>query len=135
MTIVEPFEVDIMERPPRASSEGVLTIVSSSVIVCQGLILSMITLGVYILSQSDGRLISTSTAFLSSAHPTVADQRSLSFLVLTSMQLVQSFLSRSVTASVFKTGLTGNKWMSYAFFLSFGLLLAGFYIPSITFLI
>jgi Ca2+-transporting ATPase len=70
------------------------------------------------------------TQFLKSTHRELIDQRTLAFVALTMMQLTQSFLSRSVTESIFVTGVTANKWMVFAFFLSSGLLTMSIYIPG-----
>jgi hypothetical protein len=49
------------------------------------------------------------------------------------MQLLQSFFSRSISQSVFVTGIFGNLWIVGAFLLSFGAMVAGFYIPGMVF--
>lgn len=132
----EPFELDIMDRPPRPRDEPVITLVSASVIFFQGLVQSMLTIAVYIFAganatYADGsRLISPSAQFLNASHPDQRDQQTIAFLTLTVMQLVQSFLSRSVTESVFKTGIFGNRWMVGAFVFSFLSLVASAYIPG-----
>lgn len=128
---VEPFEKDIMDRPPRPGNEGVLPRLAAIVVLCQGLIQSMLTLGVYIFAtDTSSWLIKPENAFLAPSHPSLLTKQSLAFATLTSMQLVQSFLSKSVSASFLTTGLGGNKWMIGAFLLSFSLLVAGFYIPG-----
>ena len=56
--------------------------------------------------------------------------QSVTFTVLTMTQLWHSFLSRSQTQSIFRTGLIGNKWLIGAFFLSASLLIMSIYIPG-----
>ncbi|KAJ3325453.1 P-type ATPase [Boothiomyces sp. JEL0866] len=118
---LEPAEDDIMERPPRPQNQGVLTAVNSTVIILQALLMSLLTFGVY--------LLSVNQHFCGA--DTVEKQESFAFILLTTMQLVQSFLSRSITISVFKTGIIGNKILVFSFFLSFGLMLLGLEVPAI----
>lgn len=51
---------------------------------------------------------------------------------MTTLQLVHSFNARSVHLSIFKTGITSNKWMIGAFFVAFGLMILGIYTPGIS---
>jgi Ca2+-transporting ATPase len=131
---VEPFEVDIMDRPPRPPKQAILTYRTWILILAQGFIQCSITFIFFVFTQSvdsnSPSIIKHPNAFLHATHPTEKEQRSLAFLILVSMQLVQSFYSRSVQNSVFKTGIFGNKWLIGAFFLSFGLLVMGYYIPG-----
>lgn len=53
------------------------------------------------------------------------------FATLTTLQLLHSFLSRSILQSIFVAGLFGNKWMMIAFIVSFSCLLIGIYAPGI----
>ncbi|KAJ3368005.1 hypothetical protein HDU91_000909 [Kappamyces sp. JEL0680] len=62
---------------------------------------------------------------------TTEKREAFAFILLCTMQLVQSFLSRSITNSVFVTGITGNRVLVFAFFLSYGLLLLGLEVPAI----
>lgn len=54
------------------------------------------------------------------------------FATLTTLQLLHSFLSRSILQSIFVTGILGNRCMIYAFVVSFGCLLLGIYAPGNT---
>ena len=133
---VEPYEVDIMDRSPRDPKEGVLTRKSWLMIFLQSLIMSFLSFLVYIFSgairgTAERGLVITNGAFLLPSHQSIAEQRSMVFLVLTSMQLFQGFLSRSVWNSSFKTGFTGNKWAVYAFFTSLISMILGFYLPGL----
>lgn len=125
-----------MDRPPRPESEGVMTRMSAIIVLCEGMIQALLTLAVYIFSGAQPaslyQIIDPSSAFLASSHPHLADKQSLAFAVLVSMQLLQSFYSKSVTLSVITTGVTSNKWMIRAFFLSYILLVAGFYVPGLS---
>lgn len=48
------------------------------------------------------------------------------------MQLVHSFNARSVHQSVFKTGITSNRWMIGAFIVAFSFMILGIYAPGIS---
>ncbi|KAI9345199.1 hypothetical protein BDR26DRAFT_800529 [Obelidium mucronatum] len=118
---VEPAEKNILDRPPRIPGQGVLDKTTCVVIIFQGLVQSMATLAIYLLSQK---------GVIPDA-PTLGQQQSLAFVSLTTMQLFQAFLSRSVELSVFVTGVTGNLWMIGAFLTSTFFLLIGIYIPGL----
>jgi P-type Ca2+ transporter type 2C len=109
-----------MSRPPRPTEQGVLTRITTTVILVQGLILSMITFTVYLLAikwyPGDANTYKRET---------------IAFANLTTMQLFQAFLSRSVELSIFTTGITENKWMVGAVTGSFITLLLGIYVPGL----
>ncbi|KAJ2682045.1 hypothetical protein H4R19_007209 [Coemansia spiralis] len=63
--------------------------------------------------------------------PHIAGARSVAFGVLTVLQLNQAFLSRSIDASVFTTGLRANKWMVGCVLASFALYVLGVYVPGL----
>ncbi|KAJ3122747.1 P-type ATPase [Nowakowskiella sp. JEL0407] len=121
---VEGFEEGIMERPPRNPSQGVLTALSTIAIIVQGIVIMSLPLIVFVLT-------SEKVWTWYPNYDVVSERQSLTFLVLTVMQLTQSFFSRSTEQSLFKTGVIGNKWMIYAYVLSFGFLVAGYYIPGL----
>jgi magnesium-transporting ATPase (P-type) len=56
--------------------------------------------------------------------------QSVAFCLLVVMQLVQSFLSKSIDVSLFRTGIFGNKWMIAAFLFSFSVLLIFNFVPG-----
>ena len=113
-----------MDRPPRPSTEGVLTVSTWVIIVVQGLIQSVATLSVYLLSQSG--------FYPGIDSQDLEKQRSLAFCTLTTMQIAQSFLSRSVILSIFTTGLLGNRWLLGAAMFSFSSLILGLYLPGLS---
>ncbi|KAI8814697.1 hypothetical protein BJ742DRAFT_671382 [Cladochytrium replicatum] len=121
---MEDFEKGIMSRPPRPPQQGVLTLINLLAIAVQGTVIMSLPLLVFLLGYY-GQL----PWFPEIEKPSV--QQSLTFLVLTTMQLTQSFMSRSVSLSLFQTGIFGNKWMVYAYILSFVLMVAGYYIPGL----
>jgi Ca2+-transporting ATPase len=57
--------------------------------------------------------------------------QSEAFCVLTSLQLLQGFLSRTMRTSVFKNNPTSNRWMIAGVALSFILMLMGDYVPGL----
>jgi P-type Ca2+ transporter type 2C len=136
---VEPFETDIMDRPPKPTAESVLNVESVVAMVIQGLIISVSSFVVYILSQGPPievsldnvtQLLTAPNNILFATHQTLKEQRSVTFFFLTSLQLVQGFLSQSIINSSFKIGLLRNGWMVVAIAVSFALLVAGFYVPG-----
>jgi Ca2+-transporting ATPase len=118
---VEPAEKDIMERKPRPVNESVITRFVGLLIFLQALSMSLLAFGVYM----------TAIHLKWGASNTV-EQQSLTFAALVSMQLVQGFLSKSITNSIFKTGFTSNPWMILAIFVSYGLLVLGMQAPGIS---
>ncbi|KAL2916648.1 hypothetical protein HK105_203760 [Polyrhizophydium stewartii] len=123
---VEPAEKNIMERKPRPTREGVLTIVTSSVVLLHGLMMSSLTFGAYVWMENTG------VTGVPTGDAGTGQRRTTAFMMLTMMQLVQSFLSRSVEDSVFTTGITGNRWMIVAFAISFACAVIGIYAPGIS---
>ncbi|KAI8817928.1 uncharacterized protein EV422DRAFT_590002 [Fimicolochytrium jonesii] len=123
---VEPHELDIMSRRPRSRNQGVLTMSTSLLVLAQGLVMSLMTFGVYMIDRNHLTLSGASDDPVER----LVHQRSLAFTVLTVMQLTQSFFSRSVMHSIFKVGLWGNKILVYAYVFSFICVLLGTYLPG-----
>lgn len=117
----EPPELNIMERAPRSSKQGVMTPLNVTVILSQSLVMTLLSFGVYMLTLRYGFAGATD----------VFHQRSLAFAVLITLHLAQSFSSKSVSQSIFKTGMFGNRYLNYAFLLSFTLLACGIEIPKV----
>jgi Ca2+-transporting ATPase len=118
---IEPNEADVMERAPRDPKRGVLTKITGIVVLYQSLVMGLISLGGYLWAlQEDG-----------TGHSIKRDAKAqtLAFVMLTTMQLAQSFLSRSIETSVFKMNFFGNVWMIRAFVFSFFCLLLSVYVP------
>lgn len=124
---IEPLEPRVMSRKPRNPRAPVLSLPSIVVILGQGLIISLISFAVYLLVRNVPGLDITTP---DSTNP-LAQQRTLTFITLTTIQLVQSFYSRSVFDSVFSINFFTNKWLLGAFVLSFGLMTLGIYCPGL----
>ncbi|KAF9995159.1 P-type ATPase [Modicella reniformis] len=114
---VEPAEPGLMNRNPRSSKRGILTLTSFSVIMYQSMSMTLLTFGVYMWADR------SDDANLAYAH-------SESFAFLTTLQLLQGFLSRTMRTSVFQTKFFGNKWMIIGVLISFVLMIIGIYTPG-----
>ncbi|KAI8992370.1 hypothetical protein BDB01DRAFT_841665 [Pilobolus umbonatus] len=116
---VEPTEKKVMERPPRNPKIGVLTKVTWSIIFINSMLIAALSISTYLIN-------------LYVLKFPLQESRSMTFTSLTTMQLVHSFNARSVHLSVFKTGITSNRYMMGAFILAFSLMILGIYAPGIS---
>ncbi|KAI8148387.1 hypothetical protein BJV82DRAFT_647838 [Fennellomyces sp. T-0311] len=116
---VEPREKTLMKRPPRDPRSGVVTRGVWLVILIQSLMMSVLALGSYVLA-------------LYRFNYEVHHAQSMVFTNLTMIQLIHSFLSRSVHLSIIKTGVISNRWMVLAAGVSFFFLILGVYAPGIS---
>lgn len=113
---VEPAEPGLMSRHPRSPKKGILTYTSVGIIIFQSMSMMLMTFGVYMWAdRSEGHL--------DYAHAEA-------FTFLTTLQLLQGFLSRTMRTSVFRVNFFGNRWMLYGVLLSFVLMLIGIYTPG-----
>ncbi|KAF8978199.1 P-type ATPase, partial [Entomortierella lignicola] len=113
---VEPAEPGLMNRDPRSPKRGILTLTSFCVIIFQSFSMMLMTFGVYMWAdRSEGQL--------DYAH-------SEAFAFLTTLQLWQGFLSRTMRTSIFHNKFFGNMWMIYGVLVSFILLIIGLYTPG-----
>ncbi|RIB13312.1 hypothetical protein C2G38_2198212 [Gigaspora rosea] len=115
---IEPAEGDIMRRKPRNPKSGVLNTYMTLILLMQAAVMALATFGVYKIG-------------LSIENMDLIDAQSLAFATLTTMQLFQGFLSRTLNESFFKTPFFGNKWMIVGVFGSFAALVIGIYIPGV----
>lgn len=118
---VEPAEPGLMKRDPRSAQRGIVTKASLAVISFQSLMMMLMTFAVYIFNKRAilGENLDTSHA------------QSEAFLVLTSLQLLQGFLSRTMRTSVFKINPMSNRWMIVGVLLSFVLMIMGIYVNGL----
>ncbi|KAJ2792539.1 hypothetical protein H4R21_006155 [Coemansia helicoidea] len=150
---MDPPEHDIMDRPPRNPRRGMLTRGTTLVLVIQAFFMAATTFAVFIVAvltpfglivlpgydsrapdpyvPSIFRQGNPETNANDNKSPHIAGARSVAFGVLTVLQLNQAFLSRSLDASVFTTGLRANKWMVWCVLLSFVLYVIGTYVPGL----
>lgn len=119
---VERAEPDVMHRNPRPPNQGVLTKINSMMILYQGFVMGLLALGTYLMA----------TYNVLKGYDAVNLRQSLTYATLCCMQLSQSFLSRSVTESVFKLGVLGNLWLVAGVAVSLLFLLLGLYVPGKT---
>ena len=113
---VEPAEPGLMNRHPRSPKKGIITYTSLGVIIFQSMSMMLLTFGVYMWADK-------SEGHLEYAHAEA-------FTFLTTLQLLQGFLSRTMRTSVFKVNFFGNQWMLFGVLLSFVLMLIGIYTPG-----
>jgi Ca2+-transporting ATPase len=120
---LEPADANVMFRPPRDPSKGVLTAIPIFIIAYQSTVMALLALAAYFY-----QLFTDNTAYSGERDP---HAQTLTYTLLTTIQLCQSFMSRSTETSLFETGLLANKYLVGAFFLSFGLLLFAVYTPVV----
>jgi len=114
---MEPPERSIMTRSPRDPTKGVFSRTTAAILLTQGISMSLIALAAYIIAQNYESY-------------ELHHARTLSFTLLCFVQLSHAFFIKSMRESIFVTGITGNKWLIYAFLLSGACLVAGIYIPG-----
>ena len=113
---VEPAEPGGMERPPRPPSEGVITKRIASVMLMQGTVIGLLTLGAFVFEY-----------FVMGG--SVERARVVAFSTTIFAQNVHAFNVRSNRYSVFKLGLFTNPWLLVAFGVVILSELAVIYVP------
>ncbi|OUM68426.1 hypothetical protein PIROE2DRAFT_19856 [Piromyces sp. E2] len=123
---LEPPERDVMQRYPNDPKAGVLNIPTTISAVLQGTIQAGVSFALYMLAKE--------TEILGKAKGCTQFQyaQTVAFAGLITLQLIQAFHSRSVSTSIFRTGIWDNKWLIGANILSFVLMLIGIYVPGIS---
>ncbi|KAF9143177.1 P-type ATPase, partial [Linnemannia schmuckeri] len=121
---VEPAEPGLMKREPRSAKRGIVTKASFAVIIFQSLVMTMMTFAVYMLS---GRGEPNDLNYEEAEKYAQAE----AFCVLTSLQLLQGFLSRTMRTSVVKINPFTNRWMIAGVLLSFVLMIMGIYVNGL----
>lgn len=132
---LEPPEINIMERFPHDPKAGVLNVRTTLVAILQGTIQAAISFVVYMIAKETDLLGVSSEPYNNQAEMDANKYhyaQTVVFATLIVLQLVQAFHSRSVNTSVFKTGITRNRWLVGANILSFVLMLIGIYVPGIS---
>jgi Ca2+-transporting ATPase len=113
---VDPVDPDIMKRPPRPTSEAVITAQRAFSMLAQGAFIAVCSLLAFcfvLFIEEEG----------------INRARTAAFIVLSCSQLFHSFNCRSTTESLFKIGFFSNKKLVLAFFVSFLLQMVVVYIP------
>ncbi len=116
---VDPAAPNVMDQPPRAADEGILTKKSQFQIVWQGALLTLGGLAVFVWGD-----------YFAPGHHYELGQTML-FTTMVLSQLLHSFNFRSATSTVFSLNTFRNKWLVLAFFGSLATQLAIIYIPAL----
>lgn len=109
-----------MSRPPRPLNSSVIDLRTAYIILIQSMIIAVPTFLLYIFANEMNI----------AEHQELVQRRTLSFACLTTLQMTQGLLSRSVLESTFKIGILGNKYLIWSFIISMGLMLVGIYAPG-----
>ncbi|MDD5431859.1 MAG: calcium-transporting P-type ATPase, PMR1-type [Candidatus Omnitrophica bacterium] len=113
---VDPVDPNIMSRPPRKTTEGVITKQRGFLMLVQGFFIAFCSLLAFVL-----------VLFIEKEG--IVRARTAAFIVLSCSQLFHSFNCRSVTESLFKLGVGTNMKLVVATLVSFCLQMAVVYIP------
>jgi len=113
---VDPVDPHIMQRPPRKSTEAVVTKDRAILMLAQGSFIAFCSLLAFVF-------------VLYIEKESIARARTAAFIVLACSQLFHSFNCRSMTVSLFKLGLFTNKKLILATAISFLLQMAVVYVP------
>ncbi|MCX5716208.1 MAG: calcium-transporting P-type ATPase, PMR1-type [Candidatus Omnitrophica bacterium] len=113
---MDPVDPNIMRRPPRKTTEGVLTRQRAVSMLAQGSFIAFCSLFAF-------------TFVLFVEKQGIARARTAAFIVLSCAQLFHSFNCRSMTESLFKLGIFTNKKLVSAVIISFVLQMAAVYVP------
>ncbi|KAG0250782.1 P-type ATPase [Actinomortierella ambigua] len=136
---VEPPERGLMSRPPRSPKRSIITLTSLCIILYQSMLMMLMTFGVYMWGRKGlpGILpkkfedTNMDKAVFDQWHAQEGYAQAEAFAFLTTLQLLQGFLSRTIKTSVFRTNLMTNKWMIIGVMTSFVLMLLGLYVPGL----
>ncbi len=113
---VDPVDPNVMKRPPRRSTEAVVTKERAILMLAQGAFIafcSLLAFSFVLFVEKEG----------------IGRARTAAFIVLACSQLFHSFNCRSMTESIFKLGIFSNKNLVIATFVSFLLQMAVVYLP------
>lgn len=119
---VEPAETDIMERRPRSTEMGVLTLTTSLIVFINSLAMCLLSFCIYC------------WVLYGEGYDEVS-ARSVCYMSINALHLVHAFHCRSLTASIFTKGMLSNKKMLLGVFIScigFGM---SFYVPGLNTLV
>jgi Ca2+-transporting ATPase len=117
----EPGEPEMLKVPPRPPDEGILSGALVRRILVAGLTIALGTLAVYIWALRSGSPIE--------------EARTIAVTAVVFFQLFQVLNSRSLSLSVFKTGLAGNPMLLLAMGLAIAAHMAVVYAPQLEWLV
>ncbi|MFT4249911.1 MAG: cation-translocating P-type ATPase [Candidatus Woesearchaeota archaeon] len=112
---LDPANKDIMKRPPRDPRQDLLHNRNMFLVVSMAAFMALTGFFVYVLMN---------------AYESTQIARTVLFATLVLMILAHTFNFRSLTHSIRKVGLFGNKWVIAAVLLTIPILLATIYLPS-----
>ncbi|KAG0236825.1 P-type ATPase [Actinomortierella wolfii] len=124
---VEPPEAGLMNRPPRSPKRSIVTLTSLCIILYQSMLMMLLTFGIYMWGL---RGIPEDKESVQHKEQ-LSYAQSEAFAFLTTLQLLQGFLSRTIKTSLFRTNLMTNKWMIIGVMTSFVLMILGLYVPGL----
>jgi Ca2+-transporting ATPase len=117
----EPGEHGLMDAPPRGTQEGIITKTLSRRILIAAVTISLGTLGVYLYALRSGS--------------SLEEARTMAVTSVVFFQLLQVLNSRSLSLSLFKTGLVGNPYLLLTMSMAFLAHMAVVNVPELEWLV
>jgi len=120
---VDPMERDTMQRPPRDPNEKIFNKPRTLTVLFNSCEMTFIVLMVYwyTLYHRHQNV---------DYHTRLRYAQSLAFLLLATLHLIHSFLTRSVLNTLFAKDIFSNRWMIFSFFVSLFFMVVGVYMPG-----
>jgi len=113
---IEPVENEVMKRKPKPRNESIFAHGMGIRVLLQGLMFALLTL--------------TSFTAVWNSTGSIEAGRTMAFIVLALSQLFHSYNMRS-TRSLFKIGFFSNRYLNYAFGVSFALIVLIVFMPPV----
>jgi Ca2+-transporting ATPase len=117
---MEKGDPDIMDQPPRPTSEHIINRLMRVGIVVQTIAITAVTLGAYLIGLNQ---------YPVSPHEFNTTAATMAFITLSFSELLRAFTARSERYPLVKIGIFKNKSMNYAVIASGILLMAVLYVP------
>ena len=115
---LEPGEPDVMNQPPRSSTENIFSNGLSKLIMVRGILIALSTIASFMIVYSFGK--------------NLASARTATLVTLVLSQLIHVFECKSEHKSIFDLNLLSNKYLVYAVLSSVLMLLAVIYLPFLS---
>jgi Ca2+-transporting ATPase len=112
---IDPKDKDIMKAKPRRRDKTIFDKGVIMYLVIAGIWTAAVTLGMFVWALSSGR--------------DFAEAQSMTFVTLILVEFFNAFNCRSLEQSLFKVGITSNKWLLLAVFWELILLMIIIYVP------